>query len=597
MIELRKEREERKLTTVLYIGSVVLLLGLLLITYRNINDYERSVLLVRDRNMTLIELEGQLSSLRDAELSVRGYLLTSDSAFLEPYILAQRNFRDHSARLRLLEAGSADSGTLDQIQEDALEVQRIWRRSIGDRNSDMGQTALLQGVHDGKVAMDVIRKRANMLLKQWRDDRDEMLVKEQTDGVDAPFMLTLYSLLAILATGILFWRLTRTLISHERVRMALRVKVNDLDREVNEHAELQILLQKILNNSPIGIMSFRAVRDGSGSIVDFEFVSSNSMADTLVGRNDLVGKRLLIEMPEHKVNGLFVAYVGVVEEDEPFIREFHYVGSGLDDWFRNHAVKLDDGFLVSFMDITEQKEAQQLHLETERLALTSQITRTVAHEVRNPLTNIHLAIEQLQDETEALEEQTEPFFKIIYRNLERIGRLITEMLESSQKRELNITPCDMGDIVNSVLKAVSDRLELKEMRGVVDIAPDLPQVMVDSELINMAIANLAVNALEAMEAGQGVLVLKAFQIPDAVVLEISDNGKGIPPETIQRLFEPFFTGRNGGLGLGLTAARSIFTGHNIKLDVTSSVGVGSTFTLRFPRSIRVGETRASLAAL
>lgn len=587
MTELQKEREERRLTTMLYVGSVLLLLVFLFVTYRNMSAYVNSVAKVRERNMALIELEGQLSSLRDAELGVRGYLLTGDSVFLEPYIMAQRRFRDHSARLRLLKSNAADSTVSVRIQQNAAELQRVWRKSINDRAGDALVPMLQESVLAGKQVMESIRGDADMLLAKWRKERDDLLIKERSDGVDAPFMLAIYSLLAIIATGLLFWRLTRTLSSNEQVRLALRTKVKALDNEVTQRAELQNLLQKVLNSSPTGIMSFSSMRDSSGRIVDFEFMSANAMAKTILGREDLEGKRLLTELPDHIDNGLFDAYVEVVEKDVPFIKEYHYSGFGPESWFRNHSVKLDDGFLVSFMDISEQKEAQQLNLEADRLELTSQITRTVAHEVRNPLTNIHLALEQLQDETVGLEEETGPYFKIIDRNLIRIGKLIREMLESSQKRELNLVPCDLMEVVNTVLRSVVDRLELQEMKSSVHIDPDLPQVLADCELLGLALTNIAVNAIEAMEPGVGELHFTVLRAPDAIVLEISDNGKGMAPEALQRLFEPFFTGRTGGLGLGLTAARSILLGHNIKLDVVSAVGAGTTFTLRFPKSIFV----------
>lgn len=587
MTELQKEREERRLTTMLYVGSVLLLLVFLFVTYRNMSAYVNSVAMVRERNMALIELEGQLSSLRDAELGVRGYLLTGDSLFLEPYVMAQRRFRDHSARLRLLKSNAADSAVSLRIHQNALEVQRVWRRSVSDRTTDALAPTLQESILASEQVMESIRDDSDMLLAKWRKERDDLLIKERSDGVDAPFMLAIYSLLAIIATGLLFWRLARTLSSNEQVRLALRTKLRALDNEITQRAELQILLQKVLNSSPTGIMSFSSLRDSSGRIVDFEFMSANAMAKTILGREDLEGKRLLTELPDNLENGLFGSYVEVVEKDVPFIKEYRYNGSGLESWFRNHAVKLDDGFLVSFMDITEQKEAQQLNLEADRLELTSQITRTVAHEVRNPLTNIHLALEQLQDETVGLEEETGPYFKIIDRNLIRIGKLIKEMLESSQKRELNLVPCDLMDVVNTVLRSVMDRLELQEMKSSVHIDPDLPQVLADCDLLGLALTNIAVNAIEAMEPGVGELHFTMLRAPDTIVLEISDNGKGMAPEALQRLFEPFFTGRTGGLGLGLTAARSILLGHNIKLDVVSAVGAGTTFTLRFPKSIFV----------
>ena len=244
--------------------------------------------------------------------------------------------------------------------------------------------------------------------------------------------------------------------------------------------------------------------------------------------------------------------------------------------------------MITFTDITEQKRAQEINAEADRIALTGQITRTVAHEVRNPLTNIHLAMEQLQEEVNDREETAGPFFQIVDRNLKRIGTLINGMLESSRKRELTLAPCRMEDIVESTIRQVEDRLALKQMKSEVHVDAGLPEVMVDRDLLNLAISNIAVNAVEAMEPGRGLLTMRAYKHGEDVLLEIEDNGRGIPPQNINRLFEPFYSSRPGGLGLGLTTTRTILNSHQIKLDVRSSVGEGTTFTLRFPPGIAIG---------
>jgi len=581
--ELKKDREERRLTTTLYITSVVVLLVLLYATYRNIRKYSDTVQEVRVHGMALLELEGMLSSLRDAETGVRGYMLTNDTSFLEPYRLANRRIYDHTARLSIYGLNANDSAGLGVLRNLNNKLEWSWRSLVFNTNNPrVPAPAVVYDLGQAKVLMDSVRVVHDGLVKDRIARRDNLLNKEREQGVDAPFMLVIYSLLAIIATALLFWRLTRTLRRNEEVRLALRAKVVDLDREVVQRARLQVLLQQVFDVSPSGIMSFRAVRDASGAIVDFEWLSANRMANVLVGRDDLVGKRLLDEMPENKTTGLFDGYVRTVEEGLPSVKEFHYSGSGMNSWFRHHAVKLEDGFMVTFSDITEQKRAEMINQESDRLELTAQITRTVAHEVRNPLTNIHLALEQIQDEMADKAEEVQPYFAIVDRNLKRIGTLIKEMLESSRKRDLNLIPCRMDDIVQNAIKAVNDRLSLKGMTGVVEVAEDLPEVMADCELINLAITNIAVNAVEAMEAGKGRLELRVTRTNNAVVMEISDNGKGIAPENLQRLFEPFYSGRPGGLGLGLTTARSIIHSHGVMLDVRSVVGEGTTFTLRFP---------------
>ena len=128
------------------------------------------------------------------------------------------------------------------------------------------------------------------------------------------------------------------------------------------------------------------------------------------------------------------------------------------------------------------------------------------------------------------------------------------------------------------------------MKSKIHIDPDLPKIMADCELINLAITNICTNAVEAMDPEKGELSFKAHRDPDAVYLDITDNGKGIPAEKLERLFEPFYTGRSGGLGLGLTTTRSILRSHEVSMQVHSVVGEGTTFTLRFPQQIFVAGT-------
>lgn len=588
MTELQKDREERRLTTLLYIGSVIIMLILLYATYSNIRKYKSSVAEARKHNQALLELEGMLSSLRDAETGVRGYQLTNDTIFLEPYKLANRRLKDHIARLSIYDLNNEDSIDLERLRAQAAEIEKVWRGMVfNNARVFTERPSLIYDLHEAKALMDSLRAVHEKVMAGRTSRRDQVLRTEDSDGVDAPFMLVIYSLLAIVATAILFWRLTRTLRRNEEVRLTLRMKVNALDQEMAQRTSLQVQLQKVLDVSPSSIMSFRSIRDAQGRIIDFEWLSSNQQANIAVSREDLVGKRLLEEMPENGTTGLFEGYVNVVENDVPFVREFQYEGSGLDGWFRNHAVKLEDGFMVTFNDITDQKRAEQINLESDRLELTAQITRTVAHEVRNPLTNIHLAVEQVQDEVMDRKDAVGPYFGIIDRNLKRIGTLIKEMLESSRKRELKPVPCKMEDIVNNALRSVKDRLALKNMSHVVDIAVDLPEVMADCDLMGLAVTNIAVNAIEAMEPVNGRLEFRVARRPDAVELEITDNGKGIAPENVQRLFEPFYSGRTGGLGLGLTTARTILHSHGVQLEVRSALGVGTTFTLRFPESTLV----------
>ncbi|MEB3282515.1 MAG: PAS domain S-box protein [Lyngbya sp.] len=150
----------------------------------------------------------------------------------------------------------------------------------------------------------------------------------------------------------------------ERGKIIAAIGVNrDITETVKIREELktsQMLLAGVLNSSLDGIMAFKSVRDESGKIIDFEWLLSNPSACEMVGRTEteLLGKRLLEQLPGNKEEGLFDCYVEVVETGEPQEHEFYYQHDGIKSWFMNIAVKLADGFAVTFRNITRTKESE-----------------------------------------------------------------------------------------------------------------------------------------------------------------------------------------------------------------------------------------------
>jgi two-component system, sporulation sensor kinase E len=234
-------------------------------------------------------------------------------------------------------------------------------------------------------------------------------------------------------------------------------------------------------------------------------------------------------------------------------------------------------------DVTDQKRAQQDLILAEKLTMTGKIARSIAHEVRNPLTNLSLALEQLKDELDTDSEYITMFTDIIGRNVDRIGQLITEMLNSSKPRELDRKRQDFNAIVKATLQLVADRIKLKRMRMETFFDPGDCQALLDSDQVKTALVNILVNAVEAMEEGKGVLIVKTGCTEDKrVYVEVADNGGGISDADRQRLFDPFFTGKSGGMGLGLTATQNIINSHKGSIEVDSLLGQGTTFRLYFP---------------
>ncbi|GAB3998570.1 response regulator [Spirosoma daeguense] len=237
-------------------------------------------------------------------------------------------------------------------------------------------------------------------------------------------------------------------------------------------------------------------------------------------------------------------------------------------------------------DITDQKRAQQELIMAEKLTMTGKIARSIAHEVRNPLTNLSLALEQLKDELDTDSEYVTMFTDILGRNVDRIGQLITEMLNSSKPRELDRKKQDFNQIVKETLQFISDRIKLKRMRLEVHYSTDDCSALLDRDQVKTALLNILVNAVEAMVEGKGVVSVRTMCLEDnRVCVEVTDNGGGISEVDRQRLFDPFFTGKSGGMGLGLTATQNIINSHKGSIEVESQVGEGTTFRLYFPKRV------------
>ena len=212
----------------------------------------------------------------------------------------------------------------------------------------------------------------------------------------------------------------------------------------------------------------------------------------------------------------------------------------------------------------------------EKFTATGRVARTIAHEVRNPLTNISLAAEQLQDMT-IQNSESSMLLDMISRNSIRINQLISDLLTATKAIELNIQKVKINRVLDETLEMAADRLDLSQVKVQKDYAADVCDVAVDEEKIKIAFLNIIVNAIEAMEKHKGVLTLRTKNGWDQCIIEIEDNGAGMDDDTLQKLFEPYFTSKAKGNGLGLTNCQNIIMSHRGKISVQSKPGKGSLF--------------------
>ncbi len=215
----------------------------------------------------------------------------------------------------------------------------------------------------------------------------------------------------------------------------------------------------------------------------------------------------------------------------------------------------------------------------EKFAVTGRISRTIAHEVRNPLTNINLAVEHLRSEVDDKEE-TSMLFEMISRNTDRINQLISNLLNSTRTSELAFVKASINDVLDKSLEFAQDRIELKKIKVIKNYDPDICPILVNNEKIYIAFLNIIVNAIEAMDE-HGTLQLSTENIKDRCVATIKDTGKGMSKGDVGKLFEPYFTTKEKGHGLGLTNTQNIILSHNANIGAESEPGKGTTFTISF----------------
>jgi len=570
----------------LYAGAVVLLVLFLLITIRTFERYSSANKSIRESNAVLQALETMVSGLKDAQIGVQGYLLTHDTAFVRPFRLAQPTVEVSIRQLDSLERAGATHKDLDEIQELSRKMLKLIQdQFLSERTSDVGvQGGEAEQLRRSRELLERIRAEHRELSIGIERIRLRNLSAERSLKPDAPLMLLVSSVLAILASAALFWRLFRALAKAERAEAEIQRKVEQLNQEVRTREFAERSLKRVLDSSPSAIMAFRSLRNDLGQVADFEWVLANKESERIYSRSQdpLIGKQLLVQLPWLVNTKLYEAFLEVVETGAPYESDLQSLFRP-DVWLHVHALRLLDGFVVTITDISETRRAQELLAEGDRLAITGGIARTVAHEVRNPLTNLHMALEQMLDELGPdTRKGIEPYADILQRNMHRISRLITDLLESSKPKELDKRPCEVPALLRAAMASVQDRLDLLGMHAEVQAAPELHAVSADPEMLGIALTNLCVNAIEAMEEGRGRLYLGASLYQGHVRISIADNGKGIQEEHIQRLFQAFYSGRTGGMGLGLTNARTILNAHGVHMDVKSAVGEGTTFILTFP---------------
>ncbi len=231
-------------------------------------------------------------------------------------------------------------------------------------------------------------------------------------------------------------------------------------------------------------------------------------------------------------------------------------------------------------DISLLKKAERATLRAEKLAATGRLVRTLAHEVRNPINNINLATEHLR--SIELPEETALYLDIVGRNSLRINELIKELLNSSRPSEMQLKESVLQSVIDEIVNISKDRISLKNIDLQVNYPEELVMIYCDADKMILALLNILTNAVEAIEHNNGRISILLKKDRENVIIEITDNGSGISEESLPRLFEPYYTSKRNGIGLGLASTLNIIQMHGGAIEVNSEENKFTTFNVVLP---------------
>ena len=249
-------------------------------------------------------------------------------------------------------------------------------------------------------------------------------------------------------------------------------------------------------------------------------------------------------------------------------------------------------------DITERVEANSAVARAEKLAAVGRLASGVVHEINNPLATISACAEALESrvaegafaESPALADLQE-YLGLIRSEAFRCKSITNGLLDFSRTRAAQYAPLDAGEVISIAARLLAHQKRGHRIDIQVDAPSDLPPILGDTGQLQQAVIALATNAVDAMPFG-GVLKISARAHEDKVLIAVADNGIGIPSDNLPKIFEPFFTTKEvgRGTGLGLAVCYGILTEHGGSLDVQSTVGVGTTFTITLPTANHNGDS-------
>jgi PAS domain S-box-containing protein len=588
---------DRRLSYVM--GLIVVLLALnVWFAYHNIrqmNDDERSV--TQTQNV-LSALENIISLAKDAETGQRGYIITGEPTYLEPYNAAIATMND---KIGLLEQLTRDNPA-QQTHLAALKTHLANRLNVlqerivlrDEKGFDAAREAILTG--RGKFEMDELRKRVNEMASIEQQLLTARSLRAERSYRIALLTTVIADLFALGMVGAFIFLLRRHLLARERAAAAIheqremfRTTIASIgDAVMTTDTQGRVAYLNAVAQSLTGWTQEAALGEPVGTVFRIVNEQTRAAVENPVAR--VLREGVVVGLANHTI---LISKDGTerpVDDSAAPIRDQ-----------KGHVA----GVVMVFRDVTERRRAENALRESEeklrrqaqeleqqliasgRLVSLGEITASMAHEFNNPLGIVMGFAEDLLSETAPSSPQYRAL-QIINEESKRCQKIIQELLEFSRPKSADLSLTDIKQAVEKTLNLVSTYLYKQKINAAALLDEHLPRIHADSQQLEQVLVNLYLNAIDAMPEGGKLTVGATLERSDGmtapmIVITVTDTGFGIEPKDLSKIFLPFFTAKKRrGLGLGLSICERIIKNHGGQINVQSQPETGTTFTLSLP---------------